>query len=104
VISTTRSENLLNLLSRVLLDNEYRKAFSVRGSDTSDGLRSLSCSHHVVIRAFRKLLEAATQADDRVAADWLATEISKEEARIHNAVSFLDAIVRTLNDKGCPAM
>ena len=121
VTSPSTSENLLVFLSQLLLARrypemrptedrvvEYRDPAPSKARlflpEASDALLSLANSHHVIIRAFRGLHDIATDAEDPDTAHWLAHEVKKEEARIKNALSFLDSIVRTLNDTGCPAI
>jgi hypothetical protein len=120
VTSASIPEHQLILLSRLLLAEERPDAPPVESSprasgdeemtadlllpEVSENLVSLANSHHVVIRAFRKLQRIASAVDNDGSACWFANEIKREEARIRNAVSFLDSIVKTLNSKGCPVV
>lgn len=62
----------------------------------------LADSHHVVLRALQPLEAAARKAGDAKIADWCATEIAKEKARITNAITHLKKITTELEAAGCP--
>lgn len=118
-ISTSKSEHLLVLLSRLLLTaRELQRPGPAKESpregrdeetetgllrpETFDELLALAKSHHVVLRAFQILREKSNTAKNYSATQRIASEINAEQARVNNALSFLDVIVKTLNDQRCP--
>jgi Uncharacterised nucleotidyltransferase len=64
-------------------------------------LLTLANSHHVVLRALQPLESVARKAGNIAIADWCATEIAKEKARISNAVKHLEKITTELEAAGC---
>jgi len=66
-----------------------------------DPLRLLAHSHHVVIRAFRTLRDAAKQEQRYELADWAEKVLVTENARIANALTFLADICSELEEAGC---
>ena len=61
----------------------------------------LAHGHHVVVRALRPLQSAASAAGAAELADWATRSLAAEEARIANALEYLDAICRELELAGC---
>lgn len=60
----------------------------------------LANSHHVVVRSLRALA-TATQ-DNAELQQWIASILASEQARIENALKFLDRICQELERAGCP--
>src|ERR1700738_1782064 len=99
----------LHVLSRLLLQTQENA--SGLGSELQsellrlsraefDDLLALANLNHVVMRgmeAFRGIVQAA---GDAVRAEWAQTALSAEQARIANAVSFLEDICAAFNDHG----
>lgn len=68
-----------------------------------EDMLALANSHHVVVRGFEVFHEIMCHAKDDSRAEWAATAIALERARIENAMSFLQAICDTLEAEGCSA-
>ena len=98
VKNSTRS---LDLLSRILLGDG---AAAVRGTPQSpqdiEELRALAHSHHVILRSFPALQQAAVERNDTGLADSIAHELEGQHARIHLALSFLGRICAALGEAG----
>jgi hypothetical protein len=67
-------------------------------------LSALADSHHVVMRAFSVLHEAAHSAGDERIAYWSLRTIERETTRIGSAVAHLADICDQLEVNGCPAV
>jgi hypothetical protein len=65
-------------------------------------LLALADAHHVVLRALRPLQQAAMAAGTMEVAQFARKALDKEEARIANALKYLDEIFRALESEGCP--
>jgi len=65
-----------------------------------DALVALADSNHVVIRAFQVVAQMAGTHDEL--AIWANDVLSKEQARIQNALTFLHHICDALEQGGCP--
>jgi hypothetical protein len=61
----------------------------------------LAHGHHVVIRSLRPLQSAAVVGGSTELAAWAARSLAAEEARIANALEYLDVICRELESAGC---
>jgi hypothetical protein len=70
--------------------------------DQFQELNSLGDKHHVTVRALRVLANIARQANQTQLEEWCESALEAEEKRIANAVEWLSAIVRCLQDSGCP--
>ena len=70
--------------------------------DQFQELNGLADKHHVTVRAFRVLANIARQANETQLEEWCESALEAEEKRIANAVEWLSAIVRCLQDSGCP--
>ena len=66
-------------------------------------LSAFADSHHVVMRAFTVLHEAAASAGDERIAYWSLRAIEREKSRIGTAVTFLADICHQLESNGCPS-
>ena len=62
---------------------------------------SLADSHHVVVRAMQALQGPAAGAGNTELIQWSSEAVVRENARIENALKFLESIVRELNCSGC---
>src|SRR5437868_2413300 len=62
----------------------------------------LAYDHHVVLRAFQPLHDAAVRLGANDLADWTARTLDSEKTRIANALEFLDVICGELERAGCP--
>lgn len=63
--------------------------------------RELADSNHVVVRALTILQNAAVALKDNRIAEWCETSVSKERARIDNAIHMLRSICNALESHGC---
>src|SRR5580704_16368187 len=97
------STKSLAILSWLLLSGDaasfpaQQKPDAKISQDECDDLLALANSNHVVMRG----LEAFRQvAGDDGCADWAATALAAEQARIDNAVSFLRRICETFEAEG----
>ncbi len=61
---------------------------------------ALANSHHVVMRGLEVFLQIMRQTKDENRADWAATAIAAERARIENAISFLQRICTSFEAEG----
>jgi hypothetical protein len=97
------STKSLTILSSLLLSGDHasfpaqQKPDAKISQDECDDLLALANSNHVVMRG----LEAFRQvAGDDGCADWAATALAAEQARIDNAISFLRRICETFEAEG----
>ncbi len=61
---------------------------------------ALANSHHVVMRGFEAFLQIVRHAGDDRRAEWAATALAAEGARIENALSFLQSICAEFQTEG----
>ena len=64
-------------------------------------LLDIARSHHVVIRAFARLQQDAALAAEPSVVAWAGEVITRERARVDNALPFLDSVCTELNSGGC---
>jgi hypothetical protein len=101
--SAMSSDGALRLLSELLIGHGVTRssASAVEGclnSKRFDDLWTLATSHHVILRAFprlHRLLAANTEAVERI-----ELAITKEQARVNHALSFLAPICLELEEAG----
>jgi hypothetical protein len=62
---------------------------------------NLADAHHVVVRALQALQGPAAGAGNTDLIQWASEALAKENARIENALKYLDNIVRELESAGC---
>jgi hypothetical protein len=74
------------------------------GPDDLDSLGTLAASNHVIMRSFEPLGRIVDAAGNHQAAEWVATAVAKEDARIKYALEFLQQICAALEEGGCPVM
>jgi hypothetical protein len=93
------STKALTILSRLLLGPGDTPFASPASPDVTDitpeefqDVLALAHSNHVVMRALEVFRQIAHKAGDPIRAQWAATAIASESARIENAISFLQAI------------
>jgi hypothetical protein len=65
-----------------------------------DDMVALAASHHVVVRGLEVFLQIVRRAGDDVRAEWAATALTAERARIENAISFLQRICAVFRAEG----
>lgn len=67
-----------------------------------DRLVSLADSNHVIVRAFTMVAQQAGEGTE--ISDWAKGVLATEDARIQNAISFLQEICNALEESGCPTV
>ena len=72
------------------------------GPEERAHLLTLAEAHHVVLRALGPLEQTATSAGVPDVAQFARTALQTEQARIANALKFLDEIFQELESAGCP--
>jgi hypothetical protein len=97
---------LINCLLELTL-NPYPTAATLKVIDSlSNGQRSeflrLANMHHVIIRALDPVRQAAMANGNTGLSKWATGAISKEEARVQNALVHLHAVCTELESAGCP--
>jgi hypothetical protein len=65
-----------------------------------DDMVALAASHHVVMRGLEVFLQIVRRAGDDGRAEWAATALAAERARIENAISFLQRICAAFRAEG----
>src|SRR5215475_9684129 len=71
-------------------------------ADELDALGALASRNHVIIRACSRLAHLLGMVGRPDLAERVSRAIAKENTRIHHALAFLDEIVATLEQNGCP--
>ena len=66
-----------------------------------DEFLALADAHHVVVRAMQALSGPAAGTGNTDIIQWASEALAHENARIENALKYLDSIVRTLDPAGC---
>lgn len=97
--------HLHNLSILAMSPARSREGLDYVAALSTDGrahLLALADAHHVVVRALRPLKQAAIAAGAMEVAQFASKALDKEEARIANALKFLDEIFRELESAGCP--
>jgi hypothetical protein len=93
----------LAILSRLLLSSEQEQEHAYRELVAEDlpGLLKLANAHHVVIRSLDVLRWVAAEGKNSERAEWAAAAVELEQARIENALSFLQQICDSFTAAGC---
>jgi hypothetical protein len=65
-----------------------------------DDMVALAASHHVVVRGLEVFLQIVRSTGDDSRAEWAATALAAERARIENAISFLQRICAAFRAAG----
>lgn len=68
--------------------------------DEFEDLLTLADSNHVLVRGLDVALKTLRHAQDEIRAEWVATALEAERARISNAMSFLHAICAAFEEEG----
>lgn len=74
---------------------------SLNEQDFSELLK-LADKHHVTVRALRVLEKIAMERENESLQEWCRDALQTEAARISSAIEWLYAIVRSLENSGCP--
>ena len=107
-LSPFSSSKSLIVLSRLLMppgrgDAPSAAELDLSVTDTSreefEDMLALANSHHVVMRGFEVFFQIMRQADDS-RAEWAASALAAEGARIENAMSFLQIICAAFRAEG----
>jgi hypothetical protein len=111
--STPRLSNeLMITLSRLLLPSgDGNTTFSLNSSDLNSGiteisrdefedLLALANSNHVVVRGLEVFCKITRDTQDDLRAEWAATTLVAERARIQTAISLLHEICAAFEDEG----
>ena len=62
---------------------------------------ALASSHHVIMRSLLVLQQMPPAKRGHRWPEWAAAAIASEQERIHHAIPFLDAVIRSLEGEGC---
>lgn len=93
----------LIILSQLLLSDEFSRNPQI--SDVTreqfEEILSLANSHHVIMRAMSRFLQFAGEAGDGERYAWAEDALREEQARIENAISYLQKICVALEVAGC---
>ncbi|MCU1312136.1 MAG: hypothetical protein JWO20_3261 [Candidatus Angelobacter sp.] len=97
---------LINCLLELTL-NPYPTAATLKAIGSLSNLQRneflrLANMHHVIIRALDPVRQAATANGNTGLSNWASEGISKEEARVQNALAHLHAVCTELESAGCP--
>ncbi|KAA6461096.1 hypothetical protein DYQ86_12615 [Acidobacteria bacterium AB60] len=102
----------LDVLSRLLLharedasdlgsrkaDEELKKDLLTLSRNEFDDLVALAHLNHVIVRGMEKFLRLTADAGDAERTSWAKAALTTEQARIDNAVAFLDDVCHTFGD------
>ena len=97
----------LHFLSGIVLAGDCRPALTYL-THASEQSRAAFCRaahlHHVTVRSFRPLAEAASASGDSELAVWAREVLSQEESRIANVLNYGEAVCRVLEEAGYPVL
>jgi hypothetical protein len=95
------AQNMSALSRLLLLPHAEKTAAFLPSMDhtTFRDLERLAGTNHVVVRAMQALIDCTTDAHDHRRAEWAATALSEEKARIARAVESLNAICAAFVDE-----
>jgi hypothetical protein len=71
-------------------------------NDQREALLKLASANHVVLRALAPLTQAAEEIGEPALADWSRQVMVAEQSDIDNALQYLNAICKALENRGCP--
>ena len=72
------------------------------GQKDLEDLKALAITNHVIMRSFAPLPQVLEALGNTQGAEWTATAVQQEAARINHALSILAQICATLEEGGCP--
>lgn len=110
------SKKSMVLLSHLLLSPTSMSASSPRTTNLLDSqitgisradfdeLVALASSNHVIVRGMEAFLDVTRSALDNSRAEWAASALDNERARIHNAMPFLQAVCAAIEGEGNEAI
>jgi hypothetical protein len=94
----------LAILSRLLLSSDLDDAIFRMGRTEFDEMVDLASSNHVIVRAVERFRRAVSAAGDEERSAWAEEALRRENARIQNAIFFLQRICVTLEEIQYPAV
>ena len=100
----------LDVLSRLLLagtnglgarkaDEELKQGILTLSLNEFEDFVTLAQLNHVIVRGLEAFLQISTRAGDRQRSEWAAAALSAENARIENALPFLEEVCRAFSDR-----
>src|SRR4051794_18958258 len=92
----TSNQNI-DFFSQLLLSSDRSQDFP---ASELAGCLDLAHKHHVVVR-WLQLLRQTSVGQDANVTDWAKNALAEEQARISNALPFLEAICNEFYTKGC---
>jgi Uncharacterised nucleotidyltransferase len=96
----------IHSLSVLLLNpsgaNDVAHGVTAATEEDRAAMLKLASAHHVVIRAFTPLAEAAEAAGELTTAQWARKAVANEQADIDNSLRYLNDICNALERNGCP--
>jgi len=75
---------------------------SALGPRDFEDLKALAITNHVIMRSFASLQHILEAVGNNEMAEWAATALQQESARIDHALRFLQQICAVLEEGGCP--
>ena len=99
----------MTLLSRLViqhhisssLNSELCRQLMNLGRDEFDSLVSLASTNHVIVRGFEVFVRIAQQEGNNPRLEWAQEALRVEQARIANAISFLEEICAAFDEEKC---
>ncbi len=96
----------IHLLSILLLrpseaNDVARKLASASAEDRENFLK-LASANHVVLRSLAPLMQAAEVINEPALAEWSRQTMVAEQSDVDNALQYLNAICKALENRGCP--
>jgi hypothetical protein len=96
----------IHLLSILLLRpseaNDVAHRLAAASAEERDNFLKLASANHVILRALAPLMQAAEAINEPGLADWSRQVIVAEQSDIDNALQYLNAICKALENRGCP--
>lgn len=111
-VSLPNPSKSMMLLSGLLLSPRLDGKFASKGlnseilgmgRDEFETVLSLSNLNHVIVRGLDIMLSMLRDVQDETRAEWVATALAVERARVDNAIPFLDAICAAFAEEGLDA-
>jgi hypothetical protein len=81
--------------------NRTRELVSRLGLQDLKELKTLAENNHVIMRSFEKMRQILEADDNAEGAEWAASALQQEQARINHALRFLAEICAALEEGGC---
>src|SRR5690348_3795728 len=101
----TEREHIHNLSILLLrFADVHDVAYQLAHSSENDRaqMRNLASTHHVLLRAFQPLMQAAEELHETALADWARTAMEEERSENANSLRYLNEICRSLESGGYP--